>query len=139
MNEDALNDLHAQAAAEEAAPAPAAAPMEGEFQAARPDPVKEWADTLGLVVAILTPALPFLPGIYTDTARQALATAIVPVCEKYGFDLHDSLGKWAPEIGLALVAGPLAVATVKEFRAFRREQAAQAQRDAEPKPADATA
>ena len=122
MDEKALNELHAEAVALEAAPQ--AEDVAAAAVAPAIDPAQEWAGILELGVTVLSPALPFLPSIYTPEARAQLAGALVPVAEKYGWNLGEIMGRWAPEIGLALVAGPLAIRTVQEFRALRAAQGA---------------
>lgn len=88
------------------------------------DPVQEWADLLGLIVMLATPLLPYLPAIYTDETIQGLAAAVHPVADKYGID-GTGLGM-SPEIKLAMVAAPLAVATYMTHRAWREQQQAPA-------------
>jgi hypothetical protein len=138
----ALEALRAEAQAD----TPAAQPMEGEgAPAATPmmDPAIQWEGLLKMAVTMLTPAMPFLPSIYTDECLATLAAAIVPVAEKYNFDPGELFGKYAPEINLALIAGPLVVRTVLEFRALRaaqdkaRQEAARAARQAATQRAEA--
>jgi hypothetical protein len=71
---------------------------------------------------ILGKMLPFLPAIYTEEACTQLGTAIAPVSAKYGWSAGGVFERFGPEIGLAIVAAPLAIETVKEFRAWRAER-----------------
>jgi hypothetical protein len=121
MDEKALKELHAEAMSE-VQPETTEAPGGDGGQYAG-NPAEEWAAMLKVGVLILTPALPFLPSIYTDEAVGNLAAAIVPVADKYEISAGGLFGKYGPEIGLALAAGPLVVRTVIEFRAMRAAQA----------------
>lgn len=124
MDNEALNELHAEALA--TAPETLAAAEELEAAPAAPviDPAQEWAGVLKIAVMMLTPAMPFMPAIYSDETIAQLAGAIVPVADKYGVTTGGVFGRFGPEIGLAAVAGPLVIRTVQEFRAMRAEQRA---------------
>lgn len=84
------------------------------------DPAVEWEMTLTVLVAALGPALPYLPTIYTPDTIRALAGAIVPVADKYGLSVGGIMA--GPEIGLLMVAGPLALATVVAHKQWRAER-----------------
>ena len=116
MDEKILSELHLEAAGDDVAGAEIAGSVVGV------DPDIEWSGVLKMGVMILSPALPFLPGIYTDDAIAALSAAIVPVAEKYDVSAGGVFAKWGPEIGLAIVAGPLVIQTVREVRAMREAQ-----------------
>lgn len=83
------------------------------------DPADEWKAALSVLILVATPMLPFLPTIYTDDAVMALARAIVPVAEKYGWNGSDFFAKWGPEIGLAMTAAPLAMQTARAWKAMQ--------------------
>lgn len=105
-------------------------PLPGE--AAPVDPAAEWEMTLTVLVAALGPALPYLPTIYTPDTIRALAGAIVPVADKYGLSVGGIMA--GPEIGLLMVAGPLALATVVAHKQWRaeRDEAMTVENDAPP-------
>ncbi|CAJ96113.1 hypothetical protein CMPELA_25740 [Cupriavidus necator] len=87
------------------------------------DPAVEWEMSLTLLVTVLSPALPYLPSIYTKDTIKALAAAIVPVADKYGLNVGGLMS--GPEIGLLLVAGPLALSTYVAHQAWREQQDAE--------------
>jgi len=89
-----------------------------------PDPVAETAAAFGVVVAVLSPLLPYVGAIYTDDRIKALAGAYVPVAEKYGWESGGGFfDKWGAEIALLAVAGPMAAQTVAAHRAWMAERA----------------
>lgn len=93
-------------------------PLPGEL--APVDPAQEWADTISVLVAALSPMLPYLPAIYTPDTIQALSRAIVPVADKYGLSVGGLMS--GPEVGLLMVAAPLALATVGAHKQWRAAQ-----------------
>ncbi|MBY4945087.1 hypothetical protein K6V92_00415 [Cupriavidus respiraculi] len=115
---DALDSLKRKAHAYEGQAAEALPPLPGE--PAPVDPATEWIMTLTLLVTVLSPALPYLPTIYTPQTIEALSGAIVPVADKYGLNVGGIMS--GPEIGLLMVAGPLALATVVAHKQWRAEQ-----------------
>lgn len=96
-------------------------PLPGEPEPV--DPADEWTMTLTVLVTALSPALPYLPAIYTPDTIRALAGAIVPVASKYGLSVGGIMS--GPEIGLLMVAGPLALSTYVAHRAWREQQDAE--------------
>ncbi|WP_444632774.1 hypothetical protein [Cupriavidus oxalaticus] len=115
---DALDTLKRKAHAFEGQAGADLPPLPGEPEPV--DPATEWQMTLTVLVAALSPALPYLPTIYTPDSIQALARAIVPVADKYGLSVGGLMS--GPEVGLLLVAGPLALATVVAHKQWRAEQ-----------------
>jgi hypothetical protein len=69
---------------------------------------------LQLGVAMLAPALPFLPGCYTPEVCTQIGTAVSAVADKRGWDLGAIE---SPELALAVVAVPPTVAAVVMGRA----------------------
>jgi len=96
-----------------------AAAMAGDVEPARPDQVAETAAMFGAAVALLSPMLPYLPGIYTQERVEQLAGAYMPVAEKYGWSAGGWLEKFGAEIALVAVAGPLIVQTVGAHKAHK--------------------
>lgn len=96
----------------------------------------ETAAMIGAVVGMLSPVLPYLPGIYTPETVDRLAAAYQPVADKYGWDMGGWLTQYGAEIALAGTVVPLAMVTAKAHRAHVAEkQAAQeASAKAEAKP-----
>ena len=75
----------------------------------------EARDIVGLARMGLVITWPSLEEVYTDDKCERLAQALAPVLEKYAFDL----GRFGPELGLAVVAIPLAAQTYAAIRAER--------------------
>lgn len=102
-----LQSIANQAAAVDAVASDAVAAVGAEqgaaVEAATPSQAEEVAALLSIVVAVLSPMLPYLPGIYTQRVVESIAAAYVPVAEKYGWQSSGMFAKWGPEIGLALV------------------------------------
>lgn len=115
---DALDTIKRKAHAYESQAGADLPPLPGE--PAPIDPAAEWEMTLSVLVAALSPALPYIPTVYTPDAIKALSAAIVPVADKYGLSVGGLMS--GPEIGLLLVAGPLALATVVAHKQWRAEQ-----------------
>ncbi|WP_354682645.1 hypothetical protein [Cupriavidus necator] len=118
---DALDALKRKAYAFEGQAAASLPPLPGEPEPV--DPVVEWEMSLSLLVAVLSPALPYLPTVYTPDTIKALAGAIVPVADKYGLSVGGIMS--GPEIGLLIVAGPLALATYVAHKGWREQQEAE--------------
>lgn len=140
MDESALNQLRDEAAT---ADAEEARSVEGVVEPAGaaplpPDPVAEAKAVFGVAVMMLTPVLPYLPGIYTDEALGNLAAAYVPVAQKYGWDMSTWLGQYAAEIALAGVAIPLAMRTSAAHQAWLRAKQAAAAPKPEAAPQEPT-
>lgn len=92
-------------------------PLPGEPEPV--DPAQEWEGTITLVVALLSPMLPYLPTVYTPTTIKALSAAIVPVADKYDLNVGGLLA--GPEIGLLMVAAPLGMMTYAAHKQWRAE------------------
>lgn len=124
----ALAQLEAIAAGVDAeldAGQPGAAPA-ADAPAAEPerDQGAELAAMLGMGVAMLSPALPFLPQCYTPEVCQQIGTAFDAVARKRGWDLSNVM---TPELALAVVALPPTIqATVLARVHFAQLKAARA-------------
>lgn len=73
------------------------------------DPIAENAALLSMLVAVATPAFPFIGQCYTPDVVNNIATAYTAVEIKYGWEARKFVG---PELGLALVAIPPTIAAV---------------------------
>ena len=114
---DELAQLENQAAAIDATASAAADPGQvPEKDVTPPDVAAEVAALVKTVADLLTPAFPSLGLIYTPETCDRLGAAAAPVMEKYGWTVGEVFGKWGPEIGLAVAALPVVVATVKAVR-----------------------
>lgn len=128
MNPELAAELESEALADTPAQEPAAEAVQAAPAQA---PADEWAAMLKVGVVILTPALPFLPDIWTDEALARVGAAIVPVADKYGVSAGELFARWAPEISLFVTVAPLATATIQGFKALKAERRAEAQARAE--------
>lgn len=103
------------------------------------DPVtvlgEELAGMVSAIVAALSPAIPCLPGIYTDQTTRAASSAIAAVCVKRGWLAGGLFGEYREEIGAAIIVVPLAVATYQGVT----EDIERLNRKPEPKADDAKA
>lgn len=132
-DEQAADLARLQAAAMDGEPTPMS---EDVAQAEAPDKVAEMAAMLGAVVALASPLLPYLPTIYTPETVQALAGAYMPVAEKHGWNVGGWLERYAAELALVAVAGPVAIRTANAHKAWKAERAAEARaKRGEPEPA----
>jgi len=112
MDEE-LKALEGEAAQIDAQLAPTPTPEEG-VQIAQPGNQNEAAELSALVQIVsgmFAPMFPSLKEIYTAQSCDALAAAAVPVMLKRGWSVSGLLGKYAEEVALLAVAGPLAFAT----------------------------
>lgn len=98
-----------------------------------PDYHREASGAVDMFAAMLTGFAPKAADIWTPGTKQAVAGAMVPVMEKYGF----SFGAMPPEVLLLIVAGPpvyqsarLMADTIEEKRAeAAKEKAATEKRN----------
>lgn len=99
-----------------------AAASTGEPAPLPPDPAAEFGIILTMARAVLAPLYPSLGAIYTDAVIEQLGTAAAPVMQKYGVTSGGVLERFGPEITLAVVAGPIALQTVKAIRHDNEER-----------------
>lgn len=83
------------------------------------DFASEAAMLVSTVVLIAAPFYPSVKRIWTPEKQTAVASALAPVMEKYGFSMGDFMGAWKEEIALAFVAGPLVLETIDGIKADR--------------------
>lgn len=93
-------------------------------QAQPENPAGENLAILQTLIAILTPALPFLPKVYTPDTVERIANAYTAVEEKYGWNIRGMMGV---EVQLAIVAIPPTIQAIALGRAYFEQQ----KRDAE--------
>lgn len=99
--------------------------------------VEENTALLGMIVQILTPALPFLPLCYPPSTIAAIGAAYTAVEVKHGWNLRRLVSE---EGALLMIAGPPTIAAVMHGRAHfarlraEREAAAAAPGQAPAKP-----
>jgi hypothetical protein len=78
---------------------------------------------LETLIAILTPALPFLPTVYTPDTIERIANAYTAVEEKYGWKVRDMMGV---EVQLLIVAVPPTIQAIvlgrMHFEQLRRSK-----------------
>ena len=118
---DALDTLKRKAHAYETQAGEALPPLPGEPEPV--DPAVEWEMTITLLVAVLSPALPYLPTVYTPDTIKALSGAIVPVADKYGLNVGGIMG--GPDVGLLMIAAPLGLSTYVAHKQWRAAQEAE--------------
>ncbi|CDN87496.1 hypothetical protein [Hydrogenophaga intermedia] len=104
-------DLAALEAAAGQGGAPGQALATQEQEPKGPTLQEEIAGLMGMVVAVLSPALPSLKTIYTPEAIGAASGAIGALCEKHGWLGDGLMGQYGAEIACVAVVGPLAWAT----------------------------
>lgn len=75
----------------------------GGMPATVEDPVEANAEMLATLIAMIEPALPFLPQIYTPEVVKRIAVAYTKVEQKYGWNLA---GQLPPELMLAIALVP---------------------------------
>lgn len=115
---DELKALAGQAAVIDSELAEAIAPPPAPGAAvAVVDPANEAKELIAFAVELFTPIYPVIAGIYTPERQARLAAATVPLLDKYGFSLGGFFEKWGPEIGFAIVAGPMIRETVIAIKA----------------------
>lgn len=75
---------------------------------------------LTALIALLTPALPFLPDCYPPDTIERIANAYTAVEEKHGWNVREML---SVEVQLAIVAIPPTISAVLIGRAYFQEKA----------------
>lgn len=120
---DALDRIGLEAAQEEAE----AERTEQEFLNPTPegqiDPALAWAQIPKMVGGIFAMALPEVASAYTDAACMQWGGAMAMVADKHGWDAAETMGRFAPEIALAVASFPLVVPVVVAIKKKRAEAA----------------
>lgn len=113
-----LDALEGHAAAMDAEYLSSSAGPELDAQAMPPEnKTAETAAMFGAAVAMLSPVLPYLPGIYTPETVNRLAEVYQPVADKYGWDVGGWLAGYGAELALIGTAVPLIAATAAAHKA----------------------
>jgi len=135
VDQQQLAELEAETRAADSTPAEPALPNDRSAPAStQPDPAKGWAQIPQIFGGILSRWFPELGPVYTEQQCLAWGTAMVPLAEKYGWNISAIFEWLGPWFGLALATEPLAVPTVLAIRA--RIAAARAAQEAEQAPAE---
>lgn len=87
---------------------------------AGPDQAEMWAALPAMVGSMLRIALPDLEKVYTPEACRAWGSAMVPVAEKYGWDVEGVL---SVELVAVAASAPLVLGTVQVIRAAKEKAA----------------
>lgn len=88
------------------------------------DPVEEAKNVIAFAVALFVPLYPSLERVFSEGQQERLAAVSVPLMQKYDISLGGIFERWGPEINFALVAVPMAQATVAAVRADKAALAA---------------
>lgn len=123
-----LADLASAAAAADAGLAPPAGDTPGQqpdTMSAPVDPAKEWAQLPAMFGSLVSPFLPELRDVYTDAACRRWGEAMVPLAEKYGWNVNDFLAWLGPWIGVGMATWPLAVPTYQAVKSRRQAKPAE--------------
>ena len=128
-----LDALQSEAVAVDAVNTPSVAEQPSTEQAQAVNEAAEIAGLLTIITGLFVPVFPSLAKIYTVETVNSIAAAAVPVMNKHGWTTGEFLGKWAAELGLAAVAIPVGLLTIKGIR----EDIAQAKEQEKPATAQA--
>lgn len=109
-------------------PAGAPAPLEHDYTA----DAKELVD---FAAELYFPIWPRLEQVWDQERRAKLVVRAAAVMKKWNFTMEAFLGKWGPEIMLAMSVGPAVLPTIQAIKADNadaRKKAAEAERAAPP-------
>jgi hypothetical protein len=93
----------------------------------------ENAAILGVLVQMLSPAMPFLPSCYPPETIQQIAAAYTAVEQKHGWNARQYL---SVEVQLAIVVLPPTIQAIAIGRAYFAEKRAQAAKNITPGASD---
>lgn len=98
------------------------------------NPGEENKVILSLLIAMLTPAMPFLAQCYPPDVIERIALAYTAVEEKYGWNVRGMMGV---EVQLAIVALPPTIQAIVLGRLYFEEKKRQAnEKDITPRPGE---
>ncbi|MCX7289726.1 hypothetical protein [Janthinobacterium sp.] len=83
------------------------------------DPAQTWGQIPFMLGKVLSMALPELAGVYNEQACYQWGVGMAAVSEKYGWDAGEVIGRFGPEIALAVASVPLVVPTYQAIKARR--------------------
>ena len=83
------------------------------------DPAQTWGQIPFMFGKVLGMAMPELAGVYTEEKCYQWGVGMAAVSEKYGWDAGEVIGRFGPEIALAVASVPLVVPTYQAIKARR--------------------
>ena len=86
------------------------------------DPAQTWGQIPFMFGKVLSMAMPELAGVYTEEKCYQWGVGMAAVSEKYGWDAGEVIGRFGPEIALAVASVPLVVPTYQAIKARREEK-----------------
>ena len=90
------------------------------------DPAQTWGQIPYMLGKVLSMGLPELAGVYNEQACYQWGVGMAAVSDKYGWDAGEVVGRFGPEIALAVASLPLVVPTFQAIKARREAKEAQA-------------
>lgn len=90
------------------------------------DPAQTWGQIPYMLGKVLSMGLPELAGVYNEQACYQWGVGMAAVSDKYGWDAGEVVGRFGPEIALAVASMPLVVPTYYAIKARREAKEAQA-------------
>lgn len=105
------------------------------------DPSYGWAQIPNMLGGMLTMAMPELAGVYTEQACMQWGTAMHAVATKHGWEVGETMARFAPEIALTMASLPLVIPVVHAVKARKAaaEEAADRKRRGLTEPGQAPA
>lgn len=83
------------------------------------DPAQTWGQIPFMFGKVLSMAMPELAGVYTEEKCYQWGVGMAAVSGKYGWDAGEVIGRFGPEIALAVASVPLVVPTFQAIKARR--------------------
>ena len=83
------------------------------------DPAQTWGQIPFMLGKVLAMAMPELANAYNEQACYQWGVGMAAVSEKYGWDAGEVIGRFGPEIALAVASVPLVVPTYQAIKARR--------------------
>lgn len=83
------------------------------------DPAQTWGQIPFMFGKVISMALPELAGVYNEQACYQWGVGMAAVSDKYGWDAGEVIGRFGPEIALAIASVPLVVPTYQAIKARR--------------------
>ncbi|WP_219137045.1 hypothetical protein [Janthinobacterium sp. UMAB-60] len=137
---DPLDRIAMEAMGEERAQAQADADFIDPPQPPGIDPAQTWGQIPFMFGKVLGMAMPELAGVYTEEKCYQWGVGMAAVSEKYGWDAGEVIGRFGPEIALAVASVPLVVPTYQAIKARReakeREEKARPREEKDITPSD---
>lgn len=83
------------------------------------DPAQTWGQIPFMLGKVLAMAMPELASAYNEQACYQWGVGMAAVSEKHGWDAGEVIGRFGPEIALAVASVPLVVPTYQAIKARR--------------------